>query len=138
MGGPWAVVGNVYKSANWTVIPQAGMCTRVAHVVSATLLQYNCARYYGRDGAWGFCAATDGTVARSWCDGFSVVCSFAAHVRFVCDHGRDGRACMGHGGSAQPRTGRLRVHGTTISGRLFVVACTSVSSATTDGTVGYA
>ena len=42
---------------------------------------------------------------------------------------------MGHGGSAQPRTGRLRVHGATTSGRLFVVPCTSVSSATTDGTV---
>ena len=68
MGGTWVLMGNAHGKANWTVNVQAGMCTRVANVVSALFFLLNCA--LGGTGqtcmgwAWGFCTFMDGTDAR--------------------------------------------------------------------------
>ena len=140
MGGTWAHVGNVYRRANWTAKVQAGMCTRVAHVVSFTLFLPDWCDQTDRTeacmGRWQLLIAwacetvgmeksldvTDGSVVRAW-DCFA--CSSvrlrarlrsapsalrrAALVRVVCDHGRDGRACIGRLRVCALRIGRLRV-----------------------------
>ena len=64
-------MGNAHGKANWTVIVQAGMCTRVAHGVSALLFLLNSA--LGGTGqtlvgwAWGFCTSMDGVDLRRLC-----------------------------------------------------------------------
>ena len=111
MGGTWVHMGNGHRKANWTANVQVGMCTRVAHGVSDLVFQSNCAnRQTGRVGMGKKNRRTARTGSVAWAWGEKKI-------------------------RRKSRTGRSRMHettdGTVAPGRLR----SSVSSATTDGTV---